>query len=78
MTRARLLLAALLALAAASGAAQESFLPTPPGQIETILQLLDAVETAEAIVLAGEELSEQELEDLDELPRVADVIGAQD
>ena len=78
MTRARLVLGTLLALAAVPGAAQESFLPTPPGQIETILQLLDAVEAAEAIVLAGDELSDAELEELEELPRVADVIGAED
>ena len=78
MTRVVSLLGAVLALVAAPVAAQESFLPTPPGQIETILQLLDAVEAAEAAVLVGDGLSEAELEDLEELPRVADVIGAQD
>lgn len=77
MTRAGLLLGAI-ALLAGPIAAQESFLPTPPGQIETILQLLDAVEAAEAVVLAGDELSEEEIADLEELPRVADVIGAED
>ena len=58
--------------------AQDSFLPVPPGQIESILQLLDAVDTAELAVLGGEELSEADLRDLEALTLVADTIGAAD
>ncbi|HKK51723.1 MAG TPA: hypothetical protein VKA74_09055, partial [Myxococcota bacterium] len=75
----RRLTALLVVIAlATSASAQNSFLPIPPGQIESILELLDAVDAAELAILGDAELNASELEQLEELTRVADTIGADD
>ena len=72
-----LAIAALAALSPLSG--QEAILPTPPDQIETILELLDAVDAAQIAVLnSTEAISETDIEDLYQLVAVAETIGAQD
>ena len=59
--------------------AQEPFLPLPPEEIETILQLLDAVDAAQITVLENpEQIGDAELAQLRELVKVAEVIGAED
>lgn len=66
-------------LAAASVAAQNRLLPTPPEEIETILELLDAVEAAEARIVGSDEpLPELQRAELAALTDVADAIGAED
>ena len=68
---------ALVSLAWVS--AQESILPTPPDQIQTILELLDAVDAAQIVILESPELvTESDLEDLHKLVTVAQTIGAED
>lgn len=75
----RCMTALLLVIAlAASAAAQNSFLPIPPGQIETILELLDAVDAVELAILGEADLGESEIEQLEELTRIADTMGADD
>ncbi len=67
----------LVALLALSG--QESILPTPPDQIETILELLDAVDAAQYVVLDTPEMvTANDIENLHELVAVAETIGAED
>ena len=67
----------LVALLALSG--QESILPTPPDQIETILELLDAVDAAQYVILDTPEMvTASDIEDLHELVAVAETIGAED
>ncbi|MFW5688511.1 MAG: hypothetical protein ACOC1U_02975 [Spirochaetota bacterium] len=80
MTRAALplLVLSLLVAAAAPVAAQESLLPMPPEEIETIIELLDAVEAAETVVLANGELTDTHRAELEELTTVAERIGAPD
>lgn len=74
----RRLVVTLCFLGLALPVASQSFLPTPPGQIETIIELLDAVEVAEQAVLGDGALGEAEIRELEELSRVADTIGAED
>ncbi|MFW6292861.1 MAG: hypothetical protein ACOC7V_11120 [Spirochaetota bacterium] len=74
-----LVLALVLAFVlAASAAAQSSFLPMPPEEIESIIELLDAVDAAELAILGDADPTEADLEELGELTRVADTIGADD
>lgn len=58
---------------------QESILPTPPDQIESILDLLDAVDAAQYVILdSPEAVTMSDFEDLRELVTVAETIGAED
>jgi len=58
---------------------QESILPTTPDQIESILELLDAVDAAQLVILDTPEIvTEENLEELRELVIVAETIGAED
>jgi len=72
-----LVLVGLIPLLALSS--QESILPTTPDQIETILELLDAVDAAQIVILDTPEIvTEANLEELRELVVVAETIGAED
>lgn len=72
-----LALIGLVPLLALSG--QESILPTPPDQIETILELLDAVDAAQYVILeTPERVAGTDLKDLRELVTIAETIGAED
>ena len=72
-----IVLLTLLSLSWVSG--QESILPMRPDQIETILELLDAVDAAQIVILESPELvTKSDVEDLHELVAVAQTIGAED
>ncbi len=72
-----LALIGLVPLLALSG--QESILPTPPDQIETILELLDAVDAAQYVILETPEMvTGNDIKNLQDLVIVAETIGAED
>ena len=70
-----------LLIFAANGtlSAQDSdFLPLPPDEIETIIDLLDAVDAVELAVLGGRDISPEEQRQIEHLARIGDALGADD
>jgi len=86
--RRALIATAGLVLTLVPAAAQETLLPVPPAQIDSLLELIDAVAVAETVVLDGgapgerapgeRVLDESELEELRGLVRAAELLDADD
>ncbi|TVQ23112.1 MAG: hypothetical protein EA382_10740 [Spirochaetaceae bacterium] len=74
----RVIAAFALVMVAAAAGASPTLLSTPPDQIDTILQLIDVVASAEEEVLSDRSLSDAEVDELRQLARRADDLGAED